>query len=110
MKKFITTVFVLAMFAFVSPTVQAQSGDLSYNENKIEGLAMAAFRQSPCNVKGKVNVEIEPYHWKHYVRIVVRDKNNRTAGVTGLMRIRNLDNINTPSDISFKCKIRKPGK
>lgn len=104
MKKFITTLFVLAMFAFVSPAAQAQSGGLKYNEKKLEGLAMASYRQT-CKTSGKVDVEVRPYRGgRHWTRILIRDNDGRVVGVSGLIAIRNLNQIKTPSDIVMRCR------
>ena len=107
MKKLFTAALVVSLFAFAgTSTVQAQSTKESFNVHKLEGLAMASYRQTCNNVKGRVNVEFQGYKRGHYSRFIIRESNHAKAKIVAYSRLYKnyeINEIKNPSDIVLKC-------
>ena len=103
MKKLFTTLLVLSIFAFAGvPSVQAQSKKAGYNKHKLEGLAMAAFRQT-CDINGKVDVELRVGR-RYRSRFHIRNNEGILVGYSRIIRTSTLNEIKSPSDIKIVCR------
>ena len=106
MKKLFTTLLVLSIFAFAgTPSAQAQSKKAGYNQHKLEGLAMAAFRQT-CDINGKVDVEFRVLRRGIFSRFVFRNNEGIRVGYSRIIRTSSLNEIKSPSDINIICSTR----